>query len=101
MFRHERSLVQRYAGRPFVLLGVNADDSPEQLRQVQHKAELSWPSIHDGRGGPICAAWGIEGFPTQVLIDARGAVRWRHVGAPAEWLLDAKVEELVREAEGR
>ena len=27
MFAHERSLVQKYEGKPFVLLGVNADDT--------------------------------------------------------------------------
>lgn len=98
MFRHERSLVQRYGGEGLVLLGVNADESPGRLREVEQRAGLSWPSIHDGRGGPVCAAWGIEAFPTVALIDARGAVRWRHVGVPAEGDLEARVEALLREA---
>src|SRR5262245_57249676 len=97
MFRHERSLVQRYAEAPFALLGVNADESVGRLREVEQKAGLTWPSIHDGRGGPVCAAWGIEAFPTLVLLDAQGAVRWRQVGAPAEGVVEAKVEELLRE----
>jgi hypothetical protein len=97
MFRHERSLVHRYAGAPFALLGVNSDESAGKLREVEHRAELGWPSIHDGRGGPVCAAWGIEAFPTLVLIDAQGAVRWRHVGVPAEGEVEARVEALLRE----
>jgi hypothetical protein len=101
MFRHERSLVQRYAGAPFTLLGVSADESVGKLREVEQKAGLTWPSIHDGRGGPICAAWGIEAFPTLVLVDAQGAVRWRHVGVPPEGEVEARVEGLLREAQGR
>ena len=38
MYGHERSLVQRYQGRPFVLLGVNTDDDAETLKQVQEQA---------------------------------------------------------------
>ena len=34
MFRHERSLVQRYATAPFSLVGVSADESVGKLREV-------------------------------------------------------------------
>lgn len=97
MFRHERSLVQKYAQAPFLLLGVNADESMAKQREVEQKAGLTWPSLHDGRGGPICAAWRIEGYPTQVLIDAQGAVRWRHLGVPDEGELERRIEALLRE----
>lgn len=101
MFRHERSLVQRYGGAGLALVGVNADESPGKLREVEQRAGLCWPSIHDGRRGPICAAWGIEAFPTLVLLDAQGAVRWRHVGVPAEGEVEERIDGLLREAQGR
>ncbi len=93
LFRHERALVERYAGKPFALLGVNADAEAEQLQRTQQQAGLTWPSWWDGPAGKISTAWKVDRFPTLVLIDAQGVVRWRHVGIPAEGVLEAKIEE--------
>jgi hypothetical protein len=98
MFGHERSLVQRFNGRPFVLLGVNADASPQRLRQVQEKAQLTWASWWDGPEGPIGMAWGVDRYPAFFLVDPQGVVRWRHFGAPAQGVLEGKIEDLLREA---
>jgi hypothetical protein len=97
MFGHERSLVQRFKGRPFVLLGVNCDESPERLRQTQQSAQLTWASWWDGPEGPICAAWGVDRFPALFLVDPRGVVRWHHFGATSPGVLESKIEELLRE----
>ena len=97
MFGHERSLVKRFGGQPFVLLGVNADPTRETLRQVEEKANLTWASWHDGPGGPIARAYEVQAFPTLVLIDQSGAIRLRQEGAPPEGVLEAKIEELLRE----
>ena len=99
MFGHERSLVQQFAGQPFVLLGGNADESPERLRQVQENARLTWASWWDGPDGAIGAAWKVDRFPTFILIDRQGLIRWRQVGVPAEGELSRKIEELIREPE--
>lgn len=90
--------MQRYAGRPFALVGVNADDSPEELRRWEQKAGLSWPSYWDGPGGPISAAWKVDRYPTLFLIDPEGVVRFKQVGAPPEGVLEAKIDELLRKA---
>ena len=97
MFGHERSLVQRFSGQSFVLLGVNADPSREKLRQVEEKANLTWASWQDGRGGPIARIYEVQAFPTLILIDQSGAIRLRHEGAPPDGLLETKIEELLRE----
>jgi hypothetical protein len=99
MFGHERSLVQHFAGRPFALLGVNGDESPETLRQAQQRANHTWPSWWDGPGGRITAAWRVDRYPAFFLIDARGAVRWQYVGAPAPQELQDRIEGLLKEAE--
>ena len=97
MFGHERSLVQRFSGQSFVLLGVNADPTKEKLRQVEEKANLTWASWQDGRSGPIARSYEVQAFPTLILIDPSGAIRLRQEGAPPEGLLEKKIEELLRE----
>ena len=97
MFGHERSLVQRFSGQPFVLLGVNADPSREKLRRVEEQANLTWASWQDGQGGPIARTYEVQGFPTLILIDQSGAIRMRQEGNPPDGMLEAKIEELLRE----
>jgi cytochrome oxidase Cu insertion factor (SCO1/SenC/PrrC family) len=99
MYGHERSLVQRYQDRPFVLLGVNTDADAETLKQVQEKQHLSWRSWYDGPGGPICQQWRVKGFPSIFLIDAKGVVRYQYNGAPDGEELDRDIETLVKEVE--
>src|SRR5436305_1186848 len=101
MIPHERSLVQRYAGRPFALLGVNADESIEQLRDLQQQSGVTWPNWWDGPGGKISEAWQVDRFPAYFLIDHRGIVRWRHFGAIAPGELGPRIDECLRLAEKR
>jgi len=97
MFPHENELVAKYASSPFVLLGVNADPNPHQLRQTQQRAQLRWPSLWDGPGGGICNAWKVQAFPTIVLIDQAGKVRFRHEGMAAQSTLEGHITGLLAE----
>lgn len=99
MYAHERSLVKKFQDRPFVLLGVNTDESPDVLRAAQEKDHLNWRSWWDGPGGPIAQKWKVPGLPTLFLIDAKGQVRWEHAGVPDLNQLDVLIEQLVQEAE--
>jgi Redoxin len=101
MFGRERSLVKRFADKPFVLLGVNADESPERLRQIQEQAHLNWASWWDGPDASISTGWKVDRFPSFFLIDRQGVIRWREVGAPSAGVLSSKIEELLREPEKR
>ena len=96
MYGHERSLVDEYSGRPFVLLGVNNDTKIERVKTAIKKNNLNWRSWYDGSGGPIVASYGIRSFPTILLVDHKGIVRYKNVRGDK---LDAAIEKLVEEAE--
>src|SRR5258708_38136960 len=100
MYAHERSLVQRYQSRPFILLGVNADGDAETLKRIEEERQIPWRSWCDGPPkGPLCTEWKGQGFPTIHLIDADGVVRFSHLGPPAAEELDGETEPLGAEAE--
>ena len=99
MYPHERSLVQRFQNRPFVLLGVNTDPDVSTLKQVEKDGKFPGRSFWDGQGGPICAEWKVEGFPTIQLIDGQGVVRFTHLGPPPGEVLDGEIEQLLKEVE--
>jgi hypothetical protein len=98
LYGHERSLVRRYQGEPFALLGINADPSPEVLRQVQQEKQLPWRSWWDGPGGPIAGRWGVAGWPTLILLDHRGVIRHRFDGPVSADELDQAIAGLLQEA---
>ena len=96
MYGHERSLVKKYSGRPFVLLGVNNDDEIDTVRKAIAKNNLNWRSFYDGARGPIVKDYGIRSFPTIFLVDHTGVIRYKNVRGEK---LDDAIEELVSEAE--
>jgi peroxiredoxin len=98
MFDHERSLVEKYQGRPFVLLGVNEDDDRRTLQKAQAKYNLNWRSWAD-EDKSIALQWNAEQLPTLFLLDHKGVVRWQEIGVPDPKELDQQIEQLVREAE--
>jgi hypothetical protein len=77
MYPHERSLVQRLSDKPFALIGVNSDPDLERLREVVKEQRLTWRSFFDGGmiGGPIATKWGVTGWPTIYVLDAKGVIR--------------------------
>ena len=101
MYPHERSLVKQMSGRPFVLLGVNNDKEEDTVKEAIKENDLNWRSWIDGKGGPIVKKFKIRGFPTILLIDHEGVIRYHssehRIRAPK--VLDATIEALVAAAE--
>jgi hypothetical protein len=73
--------VQEYKSKPFVLLGVNSD-SREKLKELIDRNEVTWTSFWDGGNiyGPIAKSWNVRGWPSQVVIDRKGVIRFKGRG---------------------
>jgi hypothetical protein len=93
MVPHERSLVTKLEGKPFALIGVNLDNSRQQMKQVEQKQQINWRSFFDGRGGPIGKDYKIRALPTIYVLDEKGVIRYRNVRGPA---MDKAVETLLK-----
>ena len=80
MYPHERSLVKRLEGKPFVLLGVNSDIDKEELKKAMEKEKITWRSWWEGhQQGPISTQWNVTAWPSIFVIDAKGTIRYKHV----------------------
>jgi hypothetical protein len=98
MYPHERSLVQKLQGKPFVLLGVNSDQTRAAAKQAVLQNQLTWRSWFAGSGGgTIARTYGIEGWPTLFLLDGKGVIRYKHVGAPSGNTLEQEIDTLLQE----
>ena len=100
MFPAEAALVEKMAGKPFVLLGVNGDASRPEARRKGKAARASWRSWWDGGGldGPIATRWEVDQWPTVALIDKKGVVRQIWTGWPMAKELEAAIAGLVGKA---
>jgi thiol-disulfide isomerase/thioredoxin len=99
MYPHERSLVQRLADKPFVLLGVNSDRDRDALRKTIIKEKITWRAFWDGgRDGPIAQKWNISGWPTIYVLDGKGVIRYRDVRGEK---LDKVVDNLLAEMQAK
>ena len=100
---HENALLAELEGRPFALVGVNADADRDKARAFAADRGVVFRSFWNGPDaaqGPIATAWNVNSWPTVYLIDAQGRIR--HVfltgtSGPTRRALEA----LLAEAESR
>jgi len=100
MYPHERSLVKKLADKPFAIVGVNSDKDLTVLRKVIKDKNLPWPSFFDGGGigGPIATQWGVTGWPTVYVLDAKGVIRYKNArGKKLDEAIEAMLSEMDQE----
>jgi peroxiredoxin len=70
---------------------------------VMDKEKLNWRSFAD-RGalgqGAITTKWNLAATPTLYVIDGKGVIRHKWVGAPGEKAIDAALDRLIKEVDG-
>jgi len=100
MIPHERSLVNKLNGKPFVLIGVNSDRDPMQLEKDLKENQVTWRSFQNQRkdNPAIADEWKVKGWPTLYLIDHKGVIKRKWLGSPGNEVLDKEVEKLVAAA---
>lgn len=90
-----RSLHKRYSkeGSPFMLIGISSDSDEEEWKEFTAKNKMIWPQYRD-KDRRIQRAFGVRAFPTYILIDHEGVVRFQSVGL--SWMGAANLEDAVR-----
>ena len=99
MYGYERDLVGKYKNQPFALIGVNSD-SRNVCQRAERESNLMWRSVWDGgtTNGPISTVYRVEHWPTIVVIDAQGVIRFRSQGLD-ERKLNRVLQRLVANAD--
>jgi peroxiredoxin len=83
----------KFHARGFEILGVDVEDTREQLQSFIVDKKLPWPEALDGSKGPIVSLFRIGGFPSYFLIGRDGTIA---VAAPdgAKFDLEAELSKL-------
>lgn len=77
------------------VLGIAFDES-EAARVFLDRLQIRYPNLlADDQGDRIQAAFGNPGrmLPYSVLVDARGIIRWRHLGELDQTLIDTALPQ--------
>lgn len=94
MIPHQKALVQRLKDEPFVLFGVNADET-DKYKVKRAKAGITWPNVKNKSISPtISSSWGVGVWPTIYVLDHTGTIR--HKGLRGE-AMDKAVDSLLAE----
>lgn len=97
MIPHEKTLVERLKNKPFALLGINTDSDVAMFKERCKKDGVTWRSAwQGGRSGPISKLYGVTGYPTIYVLDAKGVIRFKGVRGAQ---MDAAVDQLLAELE--
>jgi thiol-disulfide isomerase/thioredoxin len=72
-----KEVVEHYQGKPVVVLGMNTDREEKDARFVVDKLKLNYATL---KAEGLPQKYGVQGFPTLIIIDQKGVVRGRHVG---------------------
>jgi thiol-disulfide isomerase/thioredoxin len=89
-------LANDYAGKPVVVLGMNTDQKESDARFVIDALGLKYPTI---KAEQIPTKYGVQAFPTLIIVDKEGIVRDIHRGYSPTLREDVakKVDELLKE----
>jgi thiol-disulfide isomerase/thioredoxin len=92
-----RKLYTRYANNPsFVLIGISSDFEEAVWRDFTDKNQMRWPQYRD-RDRRIMNVFNIRAFPTYLIIDHEGILRFQSSGFGGA-NLDAAVKKYIKAA---
>lgn len=94
-----KGLEQKYAGRPFAVIGVqspkfSSEDDAENVRHAIVRHGITHAVVLDS-GRKTWDAYGVQSWPTLVLVDPRGYILGRVAGEGQRELLEHEIDQAL------
>jgi len=81
-------LHKKFAKEPsFVMIGVSSDTDEDAWRQFISKHKMDWPEYRDD-SHKVIGAFKVEDYPTYIVLDPEGIVRYRKAGYGSETFVE-------------
>ncbi len=74
-----RDLNKKYSGKGFQLVGISSDDDEDVWKTFIAEQKMDWSEYID-LSGAVQESFKVESFPTYVLLDKDGVIRFRQSG---------------------
>jgi hypothetical protein len=91
----------RYAGQGLTIVGVHCPEFPwerpfDKVVDAVRDLGIKYAVVQDNHYA-VCNSYAVRGWPTLVLVDKRGVVRYRHIGEGAYEETEAVIRRLLGE----
>lgn len=83
-----------HAADGFLVLAVNAGETPQTVEEFMLDNELTFPALLD-QDGTIVDLYNVQFFPTTYWIDQNGTVIDRYLGAMSTTIMEGYLHELL------
>ena len=64
----------------FVIIGVHTNEDSQKMGAFVKKESIDWPVVVDAKGNKTSKIYGVQGYPTTVLIDKTGKIVETYLG---------------------
>ena len=82
----------------FEIIGIAGHSSSEGIKKLVDEHELTWVQILSDDTNKIVESYGVEGYPTAILLDTEGVIIAKNIGAGSESRrLEEKILNLMEE----
>jgi peroxiredoxin len=89
-----RDLNKRYAKETaFVMIGIASENEAEPWRAFTTENKMVWPQYLD-KQRKIVRMFNVSAYPTYILIDHEGIIRFRSIGT--SWERSGNLDEIIR-----
>jgi peroxiredoxin len=90
---------QRYGAAGLTIIGVHSPEffwerSKDSVAAAARKLGIDYPVVQDNDHA-IWKRYGVRGWPTALLIDRQGVIRYRHIGEGAYEETDTAIRQLL------
>jgi peroxiredoxin len=96
-----RDWYNRYEKQGFTIVGVHSPEffwekSLDKVKAAADKLQVRYPIVQDN-DFIIWKRYGIRAWPTTLLIDKRGVLRYEHIGEGAYAKTESTIRQLLAE----
>lgn len=77
----------KYGGR-LEIVGIDCNDRPEAWKKAVERYELPWVQLYNSKSDGVKELYGVQSFPTKVIIDPEGRIRKIRSGHVPEFFRD-------------
>ncbi len=74
-----KNVKKRFTGKGFELIGISSDDDEDVWRTFVEAKQMDWQEYID-LSGELLEAFNIDSFPTYIVLDKDGVIRFRQSG---------------------
>ena len=97
--RDEHTYIKRFSNEKGIkVIGINYKDNPKKAIQWLKELGNPYTDVAVDKSGRIAIDWGVYGIPETFIVNSKGIIKYRHVGAVTEKIYK-KINLIIDESE--